>query len=441
MFVLEKFKNFDQAEVDLDQQVTLLVGPNGAGKSNLIEAIELLAFLMEGHPLHEITDLGREGGLEIRGGLSSCTKQGEESFTIGYSGYPVRRNPTLKVDYRLTIQTSPQPRILDESLKRSDRPYPVFSVVSADPTGPSADNLVEYDNHRRGTNPQESVAADRTALSQYSRFARKDAELPDTLALIDSVVAASAAPSVFDPYPRLMRNHERITETALARNGYNLSPVIYSLSKPQRVVVRSPDGKHSVKIIDRSDVAKRILARIKQLPDEPFLEFDFFRTRTAEVQLGFKIDGAESLPAKLLSDGTLRALAILTALETSPAGTRIILEELDNGVHPSRVHILMEALFECANRNKLRVLASTHNPAALDSLSRKQLDSVLLVIGQTKQSGARLIPLPQLPGWPEFVDSGRLGDLVTRRVYEQHLRPDFQESQKKAFDDWFATLP
>jgi len=70
VFIVENFKNFEKAEVDLDQPVTLLVGPNGSGKSNLIEALELLAVLMAGRALHEVTELGREGGLEIRGALA-----------------------------------------------------------------------------------------------------------------------------------------------------------------------------------------------------------------------------------------------------------------------------------------------------------------------------------------------------------------------------------
>jgi len=71
MFYLRNFKNFTEAELDLDQPATLLVGPNGAVKSNLIEAVELLSFLAGGHRLHEVTDIGREGGIEVRGGLEA----------------------------------------------------------------------------------------------------------------------------------------------------------------------------------------------------------------------------------------------------------------------------------------------------------------------------------------------------------------------------------
>ena len=84
MFYLQNFKNFAKAEIDYERPVTLLIGPNGAGKSNLIEAIELLSFIARGRPLHEVTDFGREGGLEVRGGLEACASHNNDVFTLGH---------------------------------------------------------------------------------------------------------------------------------------------------------------------------------------------------------------------------------------------------------------------------------------------------------------------------------------------------------------------
>ena len=41
--------------------------------------------------------------------------------------------------------------------------------------------------------------------------------------------------------------------------------------------------------------------------------------------------------ASIMSDGTLRSLAVLTALETVEPNSRVIIEEFDNGLHPSRI--------------------------------------------------------------------------------------------------------
>jgi predicted ATPase len=188
---------------------------------------------------------------------------------------------------------------------------------------------------------------------------------------------------------------------------------------------------------------KRILIRIAQLPDEPFAEFNFIRMpEVGDVMFGFKLaNRAEIIDARLLSDGTLRALAILTALETSKSGSRLILEEFDHGVHPSRVPVMAEALFDCAARNKLHVIATTHNPATMNALTNGQLDSVLLVVSDQARDTARLVRLHELPGYVEFVERGRLGDLVSRRVYEQHLRSHYEEERQAGIEEWVNNLP
>ena len=48
--------------------------------------------------------------------------------------------------------------------------------------------------------------------------------------------------------------------------------------------------------------------------------------------------------ARAMSDGTLRFLAILTALLTIPEQSQLLIEEVDNGLHPSRSAMLINML-------------------------------------------------------------------------------------------------
>lgn len=446
MFYLRNFKNFTEAELDLDQPATLLVGPNGAGKSNLIEAVELLSFLAGGHRLHEVTDIGREGGIEVRGGLEACARIGGDEFTLGVKTELVSSGATVAVPvhYEITVRVRPEPRIIGEFLRVEGQKYATFEIQPAEDDTPSADNEVQYDNNDKGgTKPIESIAADRSALSQYPRFALTNKKLPETLGLIDALITRLEPPCVVDPIPKLMRSFARRTETQLTRNGYNISPVLYELSIERPVLFKDSAGKLRRKVINRREILQRILKRIAQLPDEPFAGFDFIRTRkSGDVMFAFKSNvRGETIDARLVSDGTLRALAILAALEISPRGSRLILEELDNGVHPSRVPVLAEALFECAGRNHLHVLATTHNPATMNALTREQLNSVMLVVAAGRDGAAKLVRLHDLPGYVDFVERGRLGDLVTRRVYEQHLSSGYEDARKVEIEKWVDSLP
>ena len=100
MHCLTDFKNFTRAELDLFKPLTVLLGRNGSGKTNLIEGVELLATLAGGTPLNEITDIGRGGVFEVRGGLQSCIRFGGKRLGLRFNRATVRFDGKLQpVDY------------------------------------------------------------------------------------------------------------------------------------------------------------------------------------------------------------------------------------------------------------------------------------------------------------------------------------------------------
>ena len=230
---------------------------------------------------------------------------------------------------------------------------------------------------------------------------------------------------VFDPDPKLMRSYERVGDTILKRNGSNLSAVLYGLITGDE---------------DQRATLQRLLEKIRQLPDEPYVGFDITLTDLGDVIFGFQESSGYSVDARVLSDGTLRTLAILTAFETVSEGSRIVVEEFDNGLHPSRVGVLTEAITEVAESRRLQVLVTTHNPATMNFLTREQLEGVVLCTWDDENESASLVRLDELPRYDEFLERGRLGDLVTRRVIDQYLAPEFEEQQKKKTLAWLEAL-
>lgn len=443
MFYFRNFKGFADVRLNLEQPVTVLIGPNGSGKSNAIEAIELLSFLTRGQPLHEVTDLGRGGALEIRGGLASCSRVDSEAFVLGFEAVvPFEGYPTT-VKYEVGIRAGDDTRIVHEWLELEGRDIPIFDVVGTEIPGASADNEVRYDNFAPGRNkPKARVAADRSALSQYARFATANRSIGSCLGLINSLASLLEAAFVFDPVPKLMRGYERRSETVLARNGFNVSPVLFNLTRPFiKVGPAERWPAQEAAAVERRKSLVRIRSGITQVPDEPFSDFDFIRTRGGDVMVGFRRkEDRRLVDARLLSDGTLRTLAILTALETGNQGSRVVIEEFDNGVHPSRVRVLTHALSDSCQRRKLRALVTTHNPATLNELLPEQIDGVVFSVWNPEKRAFDLVELKNLPRYVEFMERGKLGDLVTKRIVEQHLAPGFSESQKAQALDWLNQL-
>lgn len=416
------FKSFRRAKIGLLRPLTILIGPNGSGKSNALEGIEVLAAIAAGHRLREITDLDREGVLNVRGGLRGCTRHGRDSFTLAFSARGRWSGKDGPFKYSVTVTPLPEPRISAESLFFKDTM--LFRTIEGSGSPTSADIRVEYNNFARGgRKPQVAVSATRSVLSHYERFATKNRQLGVSLHLIKAVRNHLRASFVFDPRPDAMRRYERIGHDALLRNGSNLSSVLFSLNQNDPAT------------------ADELFAQIRQVPDEPYREFGFVTTELGDVIFGMREEYSRALSdARMLSDGTLRTLAVLTAVATEERRSRVVVEEFDNGLHPSRVASVIQAITKSSAERDINVLLSTHNPAVLNALTAEQQRNVVLAFRSKEDLSSQLVPLTSVSRYDELLERGRLGDLVTRRIVDEYLDPDLEHRRSSEIRKWLAGL-
>lgn len=145
--------------------------------------------------------------------------------------------------------------------------------------------------------------------------------------------------------------------------------------------------------------------------------------------------------APLLSDGTLRVLAIAAAMLSATEGSLVVVEEIDNGVHPSRARHLLERINAIAERRKLRVLLSTHNPALLDALPASALNDVVFCYRDPVGGDSRLVRLSDVPDVPELMVQGSLGHLMTSGALERFVKThEGPEGRKQKAKAWLAAL-
>ena len=433
MHCLTDFKNFARAELNLFEPLTVLLGRNGSGKTNLIEGVELLATLAGGAPLNEITDIDRGGTFEVRGGLRSCIRFGKEKLKLRFNKAVIPFNGKKQsVDY--LIEIAPRGRndvqLSAERLQIGDRV--LFDAMS------SGGELVEvrYNNFSRGRNPTCQVSASRTVLSRYEEIIRNSQantpRLRSSAGTVQGVRGYLRSSYIFDPQPKAMREYARAeSNPQLLRGGANLSAVLFALNEGDE---------------EQQATLQRITEVVRQIPEEPFIKVGFADTSLGDVMAGFVPDerqetgGGRLIDARLLSDGTMRMLAIVTALETVPDSSRIVIEEFDNGLHPSRAKLLVRTLSETASRRKLNVLVTTHNPAFMDALDESQMDGVLICHGDESGGGSHVTRLGDMDIAGTIGLRGGLGDFVTRGALEDHLAPDFAEKRSREMREWLASL-
>ena len=435
MHSLTDFKNFAHAEINLFEPLTILLGRNGSGKTNLIEGVELLAALAGGAPFNEITDVGRGGIFEVRGGLRSCPRFGVQSFRLKFNQASVtfdgERNQFIDYSIKVAFYGRHEVRLSAEKLKIGGRVF----FEAEDHDGEIFN--VRYDNFSRGNNPSCQVSSARTVLSRYEEIIgnsrARNAKRRKSPATVRGVRDYLRSSYIFDPQPKLMRAYERVElQSRLLRNGANLSAVLFALQQED-----DPEQQATL---------QRITETIRQVPDEPFAEIGFAETSLGDVMAGFipengeGTNGGRLIDARLLSDGTLRMLAVVTALETVPEHSRIIIEEFDNGLHPSRAKLLVQKLDEAAKRRRLNVLVTTHNPAFMDALDESQMNNVLLCHRDESRGASLVTRLGDLDVAGTLALRGGLGDFVTSGALERHLAPDFAEERARTTREWLESL-
>ena len=437
MHRLTNFKNFARAEINLFEPLTILLGRNGSGKTNLIEGIELLATLARGAPFNEITDIDRGGIFEVRGGLRSCVRFGKGKIRLQLNRTVIPFNGKKQpVDYyiEMTLYRKNDVQLSAERLQVGDRCF--FSATN------SGGELLEvkYDNFSRGRNPSCQVSASRSVLSRYEEIIRNsqanNSGLRASRSTVEGVRGYLRQSYIFDPQPRAMREYARAeSNPRLLRGGANLSAVLFALSEGLS------EGEE-----EQRATLQRITEIVREIPEEPFTEIGFAETSLGDVMAGFvpgkgsEANGDRLIDARLLSDGTLRMLAIVTALETVPKSSRIVIEEFDNGLHPSRAKLLVQTLAETATRRELNVLVTTHNPAFMDALDESQMDTVLICHRDESGGGSQVTRLGDMDIAGTLALRGGLGDFVTRGALEEHLAPDFAEKRSKETRKWLASL-
>ncbi len=101
-----------------------------------------------------------------------------------------------------------------------------------------------------------------------------------------------------------------------------------------------------------------------------------------EVELRLK-EGDIAIPARVLSEGSLRMLGLLALSGVDQGPALVGIEEPENGVHPRRIELIAELLKTQESLNQTQHIITTHSPILPDPLEDSSLFAVRRLNGQT----------------------------------------------------------
>ena len=113
-------------------------------------------------------------------------------------------------------------------------------------------------------------------------------------------------------------------------------------------------------------------------------------------------ENGREFTAPVLSDGTLRFAALTAAFFQPDMPDIMTIEEIENGIHSSRVQLLLDLLRSQAETTKTQIMATTHSATVLDWLREDDYRTTFLCTRDKATGESRLCCLADVP---HFLDA------------------------------------
>lgn len=374
------YKSLDDVEINL-KPLTVLFGPNASGKSNFLDALQLISNLStakslkeafvppyRGKPLESYTFGSR--GIEEMLERDSATMTFEvdvylSDVVINFVNSNIREiklgiKDNLDADhkiknyvternirYKISIDINPKTGFL-----RVSDEYIAALNSSGEPTGKRLPFLSKTGNklhlrlegqaHPRGY----EIGLDHTVLSD-----------PLYAPHYPHITALKLELSRWFFYYFEPREHMRATNSVkevrhIGMMGQELAAFLNTLiaTRPKQF-----------KAIEKS--IHMIIPSINSIKVEP--------NKYGEVELNL-IEGEKSIPARIVSEGTLRVLGLLALRGVIEPPNVIGFEEPENGIHPRRIQHVAELIKNIA-KDGTQIIVTSHSNIFLDMIPDESL--------------------------------------------------------------------
>ncbi|MDE0449988.1 MAG: AAA family ATPase [Spirochaetaceae bacterium] len=412
---ISNFKSLRRVELSLGM-LNLFVGTNASGKSNFLESLRVLQGIGNGFTISEILD-GRPPSATsevwdgIRGGSSrTCFAgfDGESEVLISVQG-TLDDEPQVPWHYSITFLPMAG-QVKQESLQAG-----VLIFHTEETSGPDSGPKLRVHHHY--------VGGDRSPISESASFR------PVLGGFSGLKFFGFSGDSVgFDQGPFYTEGADLARRVARQlANTQQLEPSIALLREYSKVHDAKRMGDHGenfaavVKTIcQNEDTKDAFLSWLRELrPDE----VDDVGTLSGAVgdSLFMLRESHREYPAPVLSAGTLRFAALTAAFFQPDMPSIMTIEEIENGIHASRLRLLLELLRNRSRAGRTQVFATTHSPSALAWLDESEYGTTFLCKRDESTGESMIRPLTEVPHFLDVAQRHPVADLYAEGWLETAL--------------------
>lgn len=411
---LSHWKSFDSATLYIDP-LTILIGTNASGKSNTLDALLVLQRVASGVGIFQAIN-GDVSLPPIRGGMEWVCRKPAKEFTLVL----VLGGDSEDQEYRyeLTVQVNgAKAEVAREELTllkygpRSQSPKETRLFYTQPQEGNTPGIPAYFSTGTKGPGKRIDVNRSHIVLVQADALnLRKEVQEG-----VKQVLGQLQQIFVFDPIPSHMRDYTPFSEK-LQADGSNIAGVLAALDSVRKKEVEFTLTEYLKALPERD---------IQRIWTEPVGKFQTDAMLYCEE--GWSGTVSHTVDARGMSDGTLRYLAIVTAMLTRQPGSLLVIEEVDNGLHPSRAHVLVEMLRTLGKERGIDVIVTTHNPALLDAAGSRMVPFITVVHRDATTGASLLTQLEDIQQLPKLMASGSLGRLSSEGRIEAALKQELAQ--------------
>lgn len=396
---IQGYKSLVDVEVNL-QPLTVLFGPNASGKSNFLDALQLLSSIATSRTLKDAFSPPYRG-------------TPLESFTFGPLGIKdllVQERVSFSVEVDIELSQSIVDKVNREI--RAGRGTKTVAEGSKTDSGSNVSYIREkYLRYRIEIEMLPKSGALRISNESLTVLDARHQSIQDSVSENpgDSSILSTPAYRYHSGLPNLIAMREELA-----------SWYFFYLEPRERM--RFPTPVKEVRHIGlMGEELAAFLNTLRALDERQFKAvekalhmiipsmtgIDVSVNNFGEVELSL-MQGQTPIPARVLSEGTLRILGLLALGGAKESPSLLGFEEPENGIHPDRLDLVF-LLLKTLTDNGTQVIATTHSLTLLDIIPSESLYVCRQINGSTNIS--------PLSTWGAIEE--------TRSVSDRLLRGDF----------------
>ena len=405
---LKNFKNFADETLKLGP-FTVIVGANASGKSNIRDAFRFLHGIGRGYTLAEIVGgkIG-EGGQTvwepIRGAPLEVARFRPAmpfawaDFSVGVKVRTDEEEISHSVEVGFNQNSAETFRVSSEEFIVDSR---VIYTAMVDPSRPVLKVTVPEKDR-----PAYELRVTKTVIQELFHDGiwvphEGDYAIPRTGSTFEFGLALGSMRFI-ELLPERLREPAVPGTRTLGSYGQNLATALEAIC--------ADPGAHDL-----------LTSWIQELTPMDVKAFEFPRDPGGRVHLMIVDNNERRVSARSASDGTLRFLALLALLLDHEAKGIYFFEDIDSGIHPNRLWLLLDLIERQTAKGNIQVITTTHSPALLGWMNDNTFENASIVFRDENSANGIIRPVSDLPNIRELRETQGLGRLITSGWMEDAL--------------------